>query len=91
MASIDELVGSRLSLARKARAMTSEHLAQSLKITVNELNAIEAGEIRLNAELMFRVCQILAIVPHFFFDEEHQARLYLAETSAPGLASTSKH
>ena len=65
--SINMLIGSRVRIKRTSRGMTEQELSKLLGIDRNNLAACEAGEERINANLLFRIAKLLDVRPDYFF------------------------
>ena len=65
---LDVSVGYRISYARRShKAMTSQHVADFLGITLRELEQIEAGSIRASGEQIALLADLLGVNPSWFF------------------------
>ena len=60
-------IGSRVRIKRTSRGMTEQELSKLLGIDRNNLAAYEAGEERINANLLFRIAKLLDVRPDYFF------------------------
>jgi ribosome-binding protein aMBF1 (putative translation factor) len=67
LSSIDMWIGSRVRIKRTSRGMTQQELSQLLDIDGDKLAAYEAGEERINANLLFRITKLLDVRPDYFF------------------------
>ena len=65
--SIDMFIGSRVRIKRTSRGMTEQELSKLLGIDRNNLAAYEAGEERINANLLLRIAKLLDARPDYFF------------------------
>ena len=65
---IDEEVGKVARTLRKARQLSPETFAQKVGETPENIEAIEAGRLRLSAELMFKYCDALHVPVRVFFE-----------------------
>jgi transcriptional regulator with XRE-family HTH domain len=63
----DRIVGSRLRLRRKQRAISKHGLAGILGVTEREIEAYERGEARIGAERLAKASQALEAPIAFFF------------------------
>ena len=59
-------IGSR-RIKRTSRGMTDQELSKLLGIDRNNLAAGEAGEERINANLLLRIAKLLDVRPDYFF------------------------
>ena len=60
-------IGSRVRIKRTSREMTEQELSKLLGIDRNNLAAYEAGEERINANLLLRIAKLLDVRPDYFF------------------------
>ncbi len=65
--SIDMFIGSCVRVKRTSRGMTQHELSELLGIDRNNLAACEAGEERINANLLLRIAKLLDVRPDYFF------------------------
>jgi transcriptional regulator with XRE-family HTH domain len=61
------LIGSRVRTRRIARGLSRQQMSRQLGIKGDELAAHEAGEKRINANLLFRIAKVLDVRPDYFF------------------------
>ena len=61
------LIGSHVRLRRVSRGISQQELSWQLEIKSDDLAAYEAGEERINANLLFRIAKLLDVRPDFFF------------------------
>jgi transcriptional regulator with XRE-family HTH domain len=61
------LIGGRVRLRRVSRGISQQELSRQLEIKSDDLAAYEAGETRINANLLFRIAKLLDVRPDFFF------------------------
>ncbi len=54
-------IGQRLAAIRKAKGFTQKQLADSLEVSQSNLSDYENGGLRLHAELILELCEILSI------------------------------
>jgi transcriptional regulator with XRE-family HTH domain len=62
-------IGSRVRIKRTSRGMTQHELSRLLGIERNKLAAYEAGEERVNANLLLRISKLLGVRPDYFFQD----------------------
>ena len=62
-------IGSRVRIKRTSRGMTQHELSSLLGIKRNKLAAYEAGEERVNANLLLRIAKLLGVRPDYFFQD----------------------
>jgi len=67
LSSIDMWIGSRVRIKRTSRGMNQQELSQLLDIDCDQLAACEAGEERVNANLLFRITKLLDVRSDYFF------------------------
>ena len=60
-------IGSRVRIKRTSREVTEQELSKLLGIDRNNLAAYEAGEERINANLLLRIAKLLDVRPDYFF------------------------
>jgi DNA-binding XRE family transcriptional regulator len=68
-------IGSRVRIKRTSRGMTQHDLSRLLGIERNKLVAYEAGEERVNANLLLRIAKLLGVRPHYFFQDSKKEDL----------------
>jgi DNA-binding XRE family transcriptional regulator len=73
--SIDTWIGSRLRTRRTGRGITQPDLSQQLAVDCKDINAFEAGEKRINAQLLLRIAHLLEVDPGYFFQGYTAAEL----------------
>jgi transcriptional regulator with XRE-family HTH domain len=61
------LIGSRVRTRRIARGISRQELSRRLEVKSHDLAAYEAGEKRINANLLFRIAKLLDVGPDYFF------------------------
>jgi hypothetical protein len=64
---VDGWIGSRVRIKRTSRGISEQGFSRSLSIKGNDLAAFEAGEKRINANLLFRVSKLMDVRPGYFF------------------------
>jgi Helix-turn-helix len=64
---MDTWIGSRVRIKRTARGISEQEFSAALSIDGNDLAAFEAGEKRINANLLFRIAKFVGVQPGFFF------------------------
>ena len=65
--SINMWIGCRVRIKRTSRGMTEQELSKLLGIDRNNLAACEAGEERINANLLLLIAKLLDVRPDYFF------------------------
>jgi transcriptional regulator with XRE-family HTH domain len=61
------LIGSRVRTRRIARGISRQELSRRLEVKRDDLAAYEAGKVRINANLLFRIAKVLDVRPDYFF------------------------
>jgi transcriptional regulator with XRE-family HTH domain len=61
------MIGSRVRTRRIARGISRQELSRRLEVKSHDLAAYEAGEKRINANLLFRIAKLLDVRPDYFF------------------------
>jgi transcriptional regulator with XRE-family HTH domain len=64
------LIGSRVRAKRISRRISQQEFCQQLGVDSADLNAYEAGDKRINANLLMRVAKLLDVPPVYFFRME---------------------
>jgi ribosome-binding protein aMBF1 (putative translation factor) len=64
---VDAWIGSRVLIKRTSLGISEQEFSTSLKIKGNDLAAFEAGEKRINANLLFRIAKLMDVRPAYFF------------------------
>jgi DNA-binding transcriptional regulator YiaG len=64
---VDAWIGSRVRIKRTSRRISEEEFSRLLSIKGNDLAAFEAGEKRINADLLFRISKLMDVRPGYFF------------------------
>lgn len=64
---VDVWVGSRVRIKRTSRGISEQEFSSSLSIDGNDLAAFEAGNKRINANLLFRIAKLMDVRPDYFF------------------------
>jgi ribosome-binding protein aMBF1 (putative translation factor) len=64
---LDAWIGSRVRIKRTSRGISEQEFSMSLNIDGNDLAAFEAGEKRINANLLFRIAKLMDVRPAYFF------------------------
>jgi ribosome-binding protein aMBF1 (putative translation factor) len=64
---VDAWIGSRVRIKRTSRGISDQEFSRSLSIKGNDLAAFEAGEKRINANLLFRISKLMDVRPSYFF------------------------
>lgn len=65
---IDAHIGSRIRMARLARGMTQEKLANKLKLTFQQVQKYEKGTNRVGGSRMHEIATILSVPVSFFYE-----------------------
>ena len=63
---VDVHVGQRLKALREERGFSAEELAVLLDVKASDIQAMESGR-RIEAEMLFRICQHLEVRPAHFY------------------------
>jgi ribosome-binding protein aMBF1 (putative translation factor) len=64
---VDAWIGSRVRIKRTSRGISDQEFSRSLSIKGNDLAAFEAGEKRINANLLLRISKLMDVRPGYFF------------------------
>lgn len=64
---VDTWIGSRVRIKRTSRGISAQEFCSALSIDGNDLAAFEAGEKRINANLLFRIAKLMDVQPGYFF------------------------
>jgi ribosome-binding protein aMBF1 (putative translation factor) len=64
---VDTWIGSRVRIKRTSRGISEQEFSTALSIDGNDLAAFEAGEKRINANLLFRIAKLMDVRPDYFF------------------------
>jgi ribosome-binding protein aMBF1 (putative translation factor) len=67
VSAVDTWIGSRVRIKRTSRGISEQEFSTKLNIDVNDLAAFEAGEKRINANLLFRIAEFMDVRPGYFF------------------------
>jgi ribosome-binding protein aMBF1 (putative translation factor) len=67
VAPVDTWIGSRVRIKRTSRGISEQEFSTALSIDRNDLAAFEAGEKRINANLLFRIAKLMDVRPDYFF------------------------
>jgi hypothetical protein len=67
VSSVDTWIGGRVRVKRTSRGINGKEFCTALNIDGNDLVAFEAGEKRINANLLFRIAQLMDVRPAYFF------------------------
>jgi transcriptional regulator with XRE-family HTH domain len=65
--SVDELIGRKIHLRRTALKMDAVELARSIGVMPMELEAFEAGSVRVEPRLLAEIARILGVSVAWFF------------------------
>lgn len=77
---IDVHIGARIEMRRVSLGLTREAMAQALNVTVLQVEAFEAGAVRVGAGLLFELADLFDVKIAYFFENE---RFRSGELSAP--------
>jgi hypothetical protein len=64
---VDTWIGGRVRMKRTSRGINRQEFCTALSIDGNDLPAFEAGEKRINANLLFRIAKLMDVRPDYFF------------------------
>jgi hypothetical protein len=64
---VDTWIGGRVRIKRTSRGISGQEFCSALSIDGDELAAFEAGEKRINANLLFRIAKLMDVRPDYFF------------------------
>jgi DNA-binding transcriptional regulator YiaG len=64
---VDTWIGSRVRIKRTSRGISEQEFSTSLNIERDDFAAFEAGEKRINANLLFRIAELMDVRPDYFF------------------------
>ena len=67
LSSVDIWIGGRVRIKRTSLGISEQEFRVSLSIDRNDLTAFEAGEKRVNANLLFRIAKFMDVRPDYFF------------------------
>lgn len=65
---IDCIIGKRLKYRRKELNMSQKALASALGITFQQVQKYEKGINRIGVARLFKICEILDVLPSYFLD-----------------------
>lgn len=65
---VDGHIGARIELRRVALGLTREALAQAMNVTVQQVEAFEAGRARVSASALFDVADLFDVKVGYFFE-----------------------
>lgn len=65
--SIDRVIGSLLKQKRVERGVDSETLSSLLRITEESLLDFECGRQRIDAKILYEICEMLDVPARYFF------------------------
>lgn len=68
-------IGNRLRIARVSHGISEKEFSEKLGIDLDDLSLYEAGEKRINANLMFRIARVLDAQLKYFFQDYAKAGL----------------
>ena len=68
MSKVNEHIGGRIRMYRKARGMTLQQLADSIHKSRASVSKYENGEITLDVETLFEIAQVLMVSPSQLMD-----------------------
>ncbi len=63
----DPWIGSHVRTKRTSRGISEQEFCTALSIHGNDLTAFEAGEKRINANLLMRIATLIDVRPDYFF------------------------
>jgi transcriptional regulator with XRE-family HTH domain len=66
----NQSISKKIREARMARGMTQADLAKQLYKTVSNISAMERGQVKISAENLYEIAQIVDKPIDFFFDQE---------------------
>ena len=79
---VDVHVGNRLRSRRKSLRMSQEKLADSVKLTFQQIQKYEKGTNRIGASRLYEIARVLAVpVAYFFEGLEYPKRKTTSETT----------
>ena len=67
---IDVHIGGRIEMRRVALGLTREALARALNVTVRQVEAYEAGAVRVGAVALFQLADLFDVTVAYFFENE---------------------
>jgi ribosome-binding protein aMBF1 (putative translation factor) len=67
VSAVDTWIGSRVRIKRTSRGISEQEFRTALSIDGNDLAAFEAGEKRINANLLFHIAKLMDVLPDYFF------------------------
>jgi transcriptional regulator with XRE-family HTH domain len=72
---VDAWIGSRVRIKRTSRGISEQEFSTSLSIEGNDLAAFEAGEKRINANLLFRIAKLMECATGLLFSRLHRLNI----------------
>lgn len=78
---IDVHIGGRIEMRRVALGLTRETLAHALNVAVRQVEAYEAGAVRVGADALFQLADLFDVTVAYFFENE---RFSSGGSTAPG-------
>jgi hypothetical protein len=64
---VDAWIGSRVRIKRTSRGISEREFSTVLSLDGNDLAAFETGKKRINANLLFRISNLMDVRPSYFF------------------------
>ncbi|MGA7787338.1 MAG: helix-turn-helix transcriptional regulator [Xanthobacteraceae bacterium] len=65
---VDQYVAQRIRAKRKAMGLTQSELSVKLGVTFQQMQKYEKGTNRISAGRLYRLCEIFAVDPRYFFE-----------------------
>lgn len=72
---IDQHIGRYLRQLRKDASMTQTDLADSLGVTVQQIQKYERGTNRISASRLYAICQVFDKMPNDFFNIDETSKV----------------
>jgi len=66
--SIDRVIGSRLKQKRVEKCVESKKMSLMLGITEDRLREFECGQLRIDAQILYKICKVLDLNIQYFFE-----------------------
>lgn len=73
---IDIYVGSRIQFRRISIGMSKKDLGRHLKLLSHEIEQLEMGETRIDADQLFQLAEILGVSVQYFFLKKDSRKMH---------------
>ncbi len=81
---IDTHVGRRMRARREMCGMPQKELARQLGISFQQVQKYESGANRISASKLWQLCDVLDVVPGYFFEGLNGAKARTGQSEAAG-------